>query len=221
MEDKEKDLEVREFILQDDFGIDIGDLSLISFVSKPATDHMYQLFSQNKYQFAKTDSEMKIVTGLAMKPNKKILRQDKSGEYFYCVFTDEQVRRASEIFLKNSNHTRTNIEHGELAGSNEIDGVYMSESWIVEDPEKDKATALGFKEVEKGDWYVSFKIENEQFWKFVKEYGGGFSIEGRFMDRLIEGFSEIELESRIKSIVFDEEMSDEEKEEKIKSLLFQ
>ena len=214
-----KELELREFIIEEDGDI-IGDLSLISFVSDPAIGQKFQLFSTGKYIFAQTNKEKMIVTGPAMRPNVKILRQDIDGTYFNAIFTEEQVRKCSEIYLKNSNHTRTNLEHGDLASQNQIEGVYVVESWIVEDPAKDKSTAIGFKEVQKGDWYVSYKVDNKQFWNFIKEYGGGFSIEGMFMDRIISKFRKQSKEEKIKEIVFDETKTDKEKEQEIKTILF-
>lgn len=223
MEDINKDLELREFIIEDDFGNVIGDLSLISFVSSPAIKQDYKLFGAGRQVFAQTDVEKQVVTGPAMRPNIPILRQDPyTGKYFNGIFSNAQVRKCSEIYLKNSNHTRTNIEHGQFLTSNEIDGVYVVESWLVEDPANDKATALGFKEVQKGDWYVSYKIDNKAFWEFLKVNGGGFSIEGMFLDRLIENFANIEeneTTDRIKNILFSSALSDKEKERRIKLIL--
>ncbi len=223
MEEEEKDLEVRQFTLEDDLGNIFGDLSLISFVSDPAIQQDYKLFSANKYIFSQHDAEMQIVTGPAMRPNFNILRQEPStGKYYYGFFTPEDIRKCSEIYLKNNNHTSTNIEHGEVATKNQIDGVCLAESWIVEDPSNDKALALGFKNVQKGDWYISYKIESPSFWKFIKEFGGGFSIEGIFAEKVMTKLSRMsddEMVEEIRTIVFSNKFTDVEKENQIKILL--
>lgn len=216
-------LQRREFIISENDLIS-GDLSLISMIvldEQPAIGQGFQAFSNNKYIFAQTSSEKKLIIGPAMRPNIDMLRQDpKTGEYFMGYFTEEQVRISSEVFMRNSNLNATNLNHGELAGKNEIQGVTMVQSWIVEDPNNDKANALGFKEVQKGDWYVAFKIQNDEFWSFLKEHGNGFSIEGIFASRAIESFSAIKSdEDKIKEIIFDNTKSDNQKEKEILNII--
>jgi len=56
------------------------------------------------------------------------------------------------------------------------------ESWLIEDPNKDKAAAYGF-DLPKGTWMVSMKVLNDDVWRAVKEGEvKGFSIEGYFAD---------------------------------------
>lgn len=216
-------LEKREFIISENDKV-FGDLSLISIIAfdeEPAIGQNFQLFSNNKYIFAQTSEEKKLLIGPAMRPNIEMLRQDqKTGQYFMGFFSEDQVRVASQVFLKGNNHNGTNINHGIIAGKNEIAGVNVVESWIVEDPNNDKANALGFKELQKGDWYVAMKIEDDAFWNFLKEHGKGFSIEGVFATKLMEKFSTLTEEQIIKDIVFSNEMSDSDKEEKIKEIIF-
>ena len=58
------------------------------------------------------------------------------------------------------------------------------ESWIVEDPQKDK-TALYGMDVPKGTWMVSMKVDDKEIYNKAKEGTiKGFSIEGFFADRL-------------------------------------
>lgn len=217
---EQQELETREFIIEDELGSIVGDLALISFVSDPAIEQPYQLFNKG-YQFAKTEEEKQLVTGCAMRAGFKILRQDpRTGELFNAVFTAEQVRKCAEVFLSNSNHLQTNLEHGNLLGKNEIEGVAVVESWIVEDPENDKAKALGFSDISAGDWYVSFKIKNKAFWDFLKTYKGGFSIEGIFKERLAAAFSKKSLEEQVEKIAFSPDLTDKQKEKAIAALLF-
>jgi Putative phage serine protease XkdF len=218
--DKNEKRELRELIIEDELGNVIGDLSLISFVQSPAMQQDYMLFSADNFQLSTVDEDKQIVTGVAMRVGYKVLRQDpNTGELFDGVFSEKQVKTCSEIFLTNNRHTQTNLEHGKLLTQNEIDGVKVVESWIVEDPANDKANALGFSDINKGDWYVSFKIQNKAFWEFLKEYGGGFSIEGRFHQIVKTQLSQLDLESEIKSIAFSTDLDDNQKEIKIKELL--
>ena len=220
-----KDLKIIEFLLEDDDKIS-GDIDLISIVQNPATELNFQLFSKNniRYNFTET-SDMKIVTGCIMKPNLKILRYDNENEPYYCYFSESTVRLASQLYFKNKNNHKTNLDHSTY----EIDkGVYLFESWIVEDSEKDKATVLGFKNVEKGDWYGSFKIEDDSLWKLIKNHynngTAGFSIEGLFV--LNEDlFKKIEIDTdketylKINSILNDSNFDIRTKYNEIKKLL--
>lgn len=214
---------VREFFLEDELGNIIGDLSLISFVKQPAHHTDWKMFSLQNFIFSMQNVEKKLIYGPAMRVNFPILQQDKkTGEYFYAVFSEEQVKKCSEIYLKNSNHTKTNLEHGKLLKTNEIDGVEVVESWTVEDPNCDKALSLGFAELNKGDWYVSYKVENDKFWDMLKQFGGGFSIEGRFAERFLtfsREFSDEEIVNKITEIVCSQDISNIEKEKQIKIFL--
>lgn len=223
--DKEKDLKLIEFKIQDDDGEILGDLSLVSIVFDPAIEQGYHLFSKNKtYQFSSVDEEKQILIGAAMVPNKHILRHDEATDtYFNCWFSEDTVRKCSELFFKNSNHTKTNLEHGELLGVNQVNGAYVCQSWIVENPEMDTAKAYGFSP-KKGDWYIAFKIENPSLWNVIKETGlksGGFSVEGIFTEKFCNMFNrEAKLEEQIKAILYDPTLSDLGKEMKIKNILF-
>jgi len=219
---KKEDLKLIEFTIEGNEGEIFGDLSLVSIVFEPATEKGFHLFSkEKKYSFAKVDQDKQIIVGPAMVPNKKILRYNEENDtYFNCFFSQDTIRKCSELFLKNSNHTKTNLEHGELLTSNQINGAYIVQSWIVEDPEMDTAKAYGFSPV-KGEWYIAFKIENPTLWNIIKDNGfSGFSVEGVFAEKFFHLFSkENDIENQIKSIVFNEFMSDIEKEQKIKDML--
>lgn len=216
------ELENREWKLTDDNGDIFGDLRLISIVSQPAIEESFHLFSkEKKYEFAAINKEQQMLIGPAMVVNKKIIRYDKKNdEYFNCWFSEETVKKCSELFLKNSNHTKTNLEHGELLKDNQVNGAYVSQSWIVNDPEMDTACSYGFKP-QKGDWYVAFKIENPALWNYIKDNNfTGFSIEGVFYEKFFNVFSdENHVKEKVKSILYAENLSDLEKEEQIKTFL--
>lgn len=221
MEDKLKNV---EFLIEDESQDFFGDISLISIVFDPAIKKEFNFFKDiNKQTFANVDEEKRLIIGPAMIPNKLILRKnEQTGEYFNCYFSDKTVRRCSELFLKHSNHNKTNLEHGELLNGREIrDDISVVESWIVEDSKNDKANALGFKPI-KGEWYVAFKVESPSLWEALKKSGfGGFSIEGRFTEKFssYSKFKSITLEDTIKGIVFNEGLKDSEKYNLIKNIL--
>jgi len=152
-------------------------INTISFVENPAIEVDFLYFNKNREKYQFKDEEKRIVVGCAMIPNEKIVRLDSDGNKYFVFFSEETVRKCAELYFKNSNHTTTNVDHEK----NLIDGVTVVESWIVEDPEHDKSKALGFKDVLKGSWFVSYKVDNNTLWDKVKAGKVlGFSVEGMF-----------------------------------------
>jgi hypothetical protein len=178
----EKEEEIVSWTLDDLF----GELRRISLVSEPAIEADFMMFKSAELKFKATDEEKKIITGPAMRPGMKIKRYRESGEEYYGSFSEDVVRKAAQLFFKNnSNANKTNLEH-----EFELDGVYVFESWIVEDPQKDKSAALGFNGVKKGDWFVSMKVENDVLWNNYLKTGliKGFSVEVRANEKEIDEF---------------------------------
>jgi len=172
----------------------MGELRRISLVSEPAIEEDFLLFGSDTMKFKTIDNEKRVLTGPAMRPNINIPRKDEEGNLYYGFFSEDTVRKCAEIFFKsNSNANRTNLEH-----EFEIDGVFVFESWIVEDPEMDKSKYLGFKNIKKGDWFVSMKVENETVWNNYLKTGliKGFSVEIKA--------AEVKILSNIKDILLND-----------------
>jgi len=126
------------------------------------------------------DEEQRVVVGPAMVPNKLIKRTDEKGLPYHVYFTEQTIKDISEDFFAKANLNRTNTDHKEdtLTTNNTL-----LESWIVEDPNKDKSSLYGF-EVPKGTWMVKYKINDDDTWKRVKNGElRGFSVEGLFVSR--------------------------------------
>jgi hypothetical protein len=219
MENK-KPLKVIEFFLEDEESENVGSLNLISLVKEPAIERESFFFKKEEIQQNFSFIEDKqIIVGPAMTPNKNILRKNKNDEYFYCYFSEETVEKCAQYLFKNNNHVKMNLEHGEIKNESELSNVYIYQSWIVKDPEKDTSLFYGFKPI-KGELFVVFKVEDKKEWDFIKKNEfTGFSIEGNF---LYERFDKIEQEeemiNQIKSIIL-KDLSDEEKEKEIKKII--
>lgn len=152
----------------------------ISLVEYPAIESDFVALNKQKVKLKVVDEDKRIVLGVALKPNKAIRRKKDDYEY-NITFTPETVRKASELYLKRHRSQNTTVEHEEI-----VNDVYLSESWIVEDVEKDK-TALYGVDAAVGDWAISMKVENEDVWKAVKEKQYlGFSIEGIFDEKKVD-----------------------------------
>jgi hypothetical protein len=138
---------------------------------------------KEKMTFAVADEEKRILIGAAMVPNKMIHRYDSLGNLYYVFFSKQSIRRLADKFLKQKRTDETNIEHnGIKLGS---DKVYITESWISDDPIKDKSNLYGF-ELPTGTWFVQMKIDDPQVWKAVKENKlTGYSVEGLFAEKSV------------------------------------
>ena len=176
-------IETIELFIDDseDSGIDA-----ISFVEYPAIEENFVALNEHKVELKTIDEDKRLVIGLALVPNKLIYRRNKGFEY-NITFSEETVRKASEKYLKSLKLHNTTTEH-----ETEVNGVYLTESWIVEDTDKDKTSLYGLK-APVGSWAVAMRVENEDVWKNVKAGNYlGFSIEGFFTDR--EEFSKQDMD---------------------------
>ena len=176
------DLETIELFISDEDNSGIEAISLVEF---PAIEENFVALSKHKIELKTMDEEKRLVVGLALVPDKKIYRNNGGFEY-NITFSKDTVRKASEKYLKSLKIHNATIEH-----EMEVDGVYLTESWIVEDVDKDK-TALYDLDAPEGAWAVSMRIENDEVWQDVKagKYLG-FSIEGIFNEN--QGWDEEDL----------------------------
>jgi hypothetical protein len=126
------------------------------------------------------DEEQRVVLGPAMIPNKLIKRTDEKGLPYYVYFTEQTIKDIAEDFLAKMKLNNTNIEHKDDTVTTKNTLV---ESWLVEDPEKDKSSLYGF-EVPKGTWMVKYKINDDLTWQKIKSGKlRGLSVEGLFVER--------------------------------------
>ena len=169
-------------------------IEAISIVDKPAIqENFIALSKQDKVQLADVDTDKRILMGAALIPNKNIYRQDSEEEEgYYIYFSEETVKKASELFLIEGNQNKSTLEH-----QAELSGLSVVESWIVEDEVHDKSRKYGL-EMPVGTWMVSMKVNNEDVWQDYVKTGAvkGFSIEGYFSEAVSLSVSEeVELKS--------------------------
>jgi hypothetical protein len=148
-------------------------------------------FSKSRYEQATKkepksyyfDDEKRIIVGAAMVPNKMIHRFDELGNMYYVFFSKASIKKMADKFLKQKRTDETSVEHdGVKLGS---DKVYITESWVSEDPIKDKSAAYGFN-LPAGTWFVSMKVDDPSVWNMIKKKAlTGFSVEGLFAEKSV------------------------------------
>ena len=152
-------------------GID-SETYAISMVESPAIESDFVALSkeEEKRVFLESD-ERHMVYGAALIPDKDIYRNNGEQE-FYISFTKESIEKMSQDFMKNYRQNEVTLDHEEMAND-----ITITESWLVEDPYKDKSNALGIN-VPKGTWMVGMKVNQIDVWERVKSGElKGFSVE--------------------------------------------
>lgn len=158
---------------KDEYGI-----NAVSVVRDPAIEENFVALNKHEVELKQVDTEKRILMGAALIPNKQIYRRNKDKEY-YIFFSDDTVRKASELFLMRSNQNNATYEHERKM----LDGMSVVESWIIEDEKTDKSRLYNFN-LPKGTWMISMKVNNDEIWQSVKDGDvKGFSIEGHFADK--------------------------------------
>jgi hypothetical protein len=129
------------------------------------------------------DEDKQVLIGAAMVPNKMIHRYDALGNLYYVFFSKQTIKKMADKFLRQKRTDETSIEHNGIKLG--ADKVYITESWVSEDPIKDKSASYGFN-LPAGTWYVSMKVEDPKIWKLIKsKMLTGFSVEGLFAEKSI------------------------------------
>jgi NADH dehydrogenase/NADH:ubiquinone oxidoreductase subunit G len=152
-------------------------IDAVSVVESPAIESDFIALKKHEIELKEVDAEKRILMGAALIPNKQIYRKNEKNEEYYIYFSEETVRKASELFFMNSNQNNATLEHKQ-----KLEGMSVVESWIVEGAH-DKSMNYGFN-FPKGTWVISMKVNNDEIWNKVKlGEVKGFSIEGYFADK--------------------------------------
>jgi hypothetical protein len=186
-------MEIIELLI-DENKIESG-INAVSVVESPAIEENFVALKKHEVELKEVDGEKRILMGAALVPNKQIYRKNGDKE-FYIYFSEDTVRKASELFLMRANQNNATLEHEKKM----LEGMSVVESWIIEDEKQDKSAKYGFN-LPKGTWMISMKVNNDEIWNKVKAGEvKGFSIEGYFVDKYEMSLQETEDDRLIKAI---------------------
>lgn len=186
-------------------GID-SETEAISMVTEPAIESDFVFLSKDKaiVKEAFSNDEKHMVYGAVLRPDFPIYRNDGENEY-YLEFTSESIERMARDYMMNYKQGNVTIQHEEYANE-----VFMVESWIKQDMDKDKSVSVGLdKSLPIGTWFCGFYVNNNDVWERIKSGElKGFSVEA-IID--LEDFAKVKKEdefemnesfwSKLKSIV--------------------
>lgn len=148
----------------------------VSLVEMPAVDSEFvALAAQQRlvdFKAVETD-EKRMLYGVVLRADYPIYRVWPDGEECYITFSAECIERIQQKFFKEHCQSSWSKDHMDYAT-----GLTMTESWLVTDPECDKAKAIGLENFGKGDWIGGCKVDDDETWHQIKEGRfTGFSVE--------------------------------------------
>jgi len=173
---------------------DTDEVFAISLVESPAIESDFVYFDKEVIQFAKVDTEQKMLLGPILIPDKKILRVDGEGQPYHVFFTKDTVKKLAQNYLMKKYTDKATLEHDV-----KIKNVNLVESW-VKDGKLDKSNNYGLN-LPEGTWVGMFKITDDRIWNDYVKTGKvqGFSIEGLFTHALMNA-SKIDLEKDLEQL---------------------
>lgn len=160
---------------------DVTGIYAISFVDEPAVEENFVALSKQAVVLNK-DTKKQILTGVVLKPNQLIYRLDEQNQPYYIQFSEVEIEKISHKMMK----AGLALYHTTHQHESKLKGNYLTELWIVTDPQNDKSNALGFKDLPKGTLMASYKVTDKGYWDNEVMMGKvkGFSLEGFFNQEL-------------------------------------
>ena len=191
---EKKELKTRYAKIDEDVNDDTG-VYTDSIVEFPAIEVSFIALSKevfNQQFLLKADTPQQKLLGPLLIPDLPILRRDnRTGELYNLIFTKEEIVKINRKRQKLKNINSVNVEHNDDL---KLEGVISEETWIILDPNNDKANALGY-DLPEGTLMTSIYIEDLETFNKLKDNYVGFSIEGIF--NIVD---EEDLETELQSI---------------------
>jgi len=170
-----KDLPIYKITIDEEYsdGENLG-IEMIAFTNLPAVKVKGVSFANDKRLMFADDVKYRI-TAPAMIPMDIYRRDSEDGEY-YVQFTEEVIEQIHTKFMADlRNRDIFNLEHD----TEKKVPAYILETWIVDNPTKDKAYSTFGIEVPKGTLMVTAQVTDaDYFAELVANDQVGFSIEG-------------------------------------------
>lgn len=152
-----------------------SDVFAISVVSSPAVESNFVALAKQEQPkpvfLSKDDKHM--LYGIILRADFPIYRNDADFGEYYIEFGADAIERLERKYFKNFAQRSWTKEHLDFA-----EGLTLTESWLVTDPENDKSKALGLEGVTKGSWVGGCLVDDNELWTEIKEGKfSGFSVE--------------------------------------------
>jgi hypothetical protein len=166
-------------------------IEAIAIVDKPAIQSSFYMFAeveQRKYLFV--DEPKKMIAGLALIPNLKIVRYDRDEQgnvtdEYDVMFTAETIEELRNDFMKKNINDAVNFMHVNNAVP---ENVYLVETFMVESELQQKDLKQRFNiDAPLKSLFVQYHVEDINVFNQIKDLGfHGFSIQGYFDKELVQ-----------------------------------
>ena len=150
----------------------------MSFVESPANEAEFVALNKPAHHSLSLNKQKQILSGVVLKPDQLIYREDNEGNPYYIRFSAKQIEQiASKMMRRGIALYNTTHQHEEV-----LSGNYLTELWTVSKSHCDKSLAIGLGKQPAGTLCASYKITNPAYWRDQVLTGNikGFSIEGFF-----------------------------------------
>lgn len=154
----------------------------ISFVDCPANEVDFVALREENEIHLNKNVQKQILTGVVLKPEQLIYRNSSQMGECYIKFSSHDIEKISQKMMRTGVALHNTTHQHQIP----LKGNYLTELWIVENPENDKSNALGFKNLPKGTLMCSYKVEDKDYWnnEVMTGHVKGFSLEGLFAQEL-------------------------------------
>ena len=158
---------------------DATGICAISFVDYPANEVDFVALKQQEQKiFLNRDAHKQVLTGVVLMPDQLIYRHSAELGDYYIRFSAQEIEKIAQKMMR----TGIALQNTTHQHQTPLDGNYLTELWIVEDPQNDKSQALGFRNLPKGTLMCSYKVGDKAYWdnEVMTGHVKGFSLEGFF-----------------------------------------
>jgi len=158
---------------------DVTGISAISFVDFPANEVDFVTLKQQEQKIVlNRDAKKQILTGVVLMPEQLIYRHSEELGDYYIRFSAQEIEKIAQKMMR----TGIALQNTTHQHQSQLSGNYLTELWIVEDPQNDKSKALGFENLPKGTLMCSYKVGDKAYWdtEVMTGHVKGFSLEGFF-----------------------------------------
>jgi len=131
----------------------------LGLVKSPAIQADFVKYSAPTKVVQAAQEERRLTGPLAIPDQLVASGQANDGTPVYTRYSADVIRHISEQANIRGIGRAVNHEHGSEPG-----GLYIVESWIIKDPAKDKAAALGM-DYPAGTWMVTVAVQNDSYWQ--------------------------------------------------------
>ena len=159
----------------------ITDIMLLELMAEEQAKDFFQEIPPERLEYLRRN---RLVIAPAMIADRLIFRMDEeTGEPYYGFFDATSIRNAAEGFQRFNFQDMFNINHDQ---DEFVDGVYLAETWIIQESTTDKAYYYGYN-LPVGSWMVTIKFDNEQLYDELVASGEltGLSVEAYLIEQML------------------------------------